>query len=281
MKQIILLFLILNVEQILGQNMLPLPENPQLGREYAKCIEYDTAYSKNRHGALVLPFAWEEFLLEKSPKTLRFIIELPVFDTIILKIPVDKTTRMANLPDEYGLTKDKVQVSESSFKWVTKKRIKECLSTEPANCLTMAMIEMPAEYKTIQKLVIKSTAHQEYFEDKDTFFFKQIVETKPLKRISVEVPPQYKRIFMKTNPNASYTKWQQIVCTSHGDLTIKSIQKALVKRGYDVGTVDDILGTKTKAALMRFQKVNNLPMGNLNIETLKALRIEGYEDYDD
>ncbi|MEL6865256.1 MAG: peptidoglycan-binding domain-containing protein, partial [Bacteroidota bacterium] len=45
------------------------------------------------------------------------------------------------------------------------------------------------------------------------------------------------------------------------------------ERGYDPGPTDNILGSRTKAALTKFQKDNSLPVGQLDMETLKALGI--------
>jgi peptidoglycan hydrolase-like protein with peptidoglycan-binding domain len=45
-------------------------------------------------------------------------------------------------------------------------------------------------------------------------------------------------------------------------------------KGYDPGPIDDIIGARTKAAILQFQKDNNLATGNaLSLETLKALGV--------
>lgn len=54
---------------------------------------------------------------------------------------------------------------------------------------------------------------------------------------------------------------------------ISQIQDALRAKGYDPGPTDNILGAKTREALTQFQKDNNLPVGNLNVETLRALGV--------
>jgi peptidoglycan hydrolase-like protein with peptidoglycan-binding domain len=47
----------------------------------------------------------------------------------------------------------------------------------------------------------------------------------------------------------------------------------LKERGYDPGPEDNIMGSLTKAALTKFQKDKGLPVGNLNVETMKALGV--------
>ena len=48
---------------------------------------------------------------------------------------------------------------------------------------------------------------------------------------------------------------------------------ALKKAGYDPGPSDNIMGTRTKAALTKFQQDKALPVGNLDFDTLKALGV--------
>lgn len=55
---------------------------------------------------------------------------------------------------------------------------------------------------------------------------------------------------------------------------IQQIQETLRKKGYDPGPTDNVLGPKTRQALIQFQKDNRLPVGNLNLETIHAL-LEG------
>lgn len=43
-------------------------------------------------------------------------------------------------------------------------------------------------------------------------------------------------------------------------------------KDYNVGPAD----TDTRAALLKYQKDNNLPQGNLNVETMKHLGTKGY-----
>ena len=55
---------------------------------------------------------------------------------------------------------------------------------------------------------------------------------------------------------------------------VRKVQNALMTRGYEVGPAgaDNILGSDTKSALVKFQKDNGLPVGALDFETLKSFR---------
>ncbi|MBT8229090.1 MAG: peptidoglycan-binding protein, partial [Bacteroidia bacterium] len=49
-----------------------------------------------------------------------------------------------------------------------------------------------------------------------------------------------------------------------------------IERGYNVGSAgaDNVMGAATKSALVKFQKDNGLPVGQLDFETLRALGIK-------
>jgi peptidoglycan LD-endopeptidase CwlK len=54
--------------------------------------------------------------------------------------------------------------------------------------------------------------------------------------------------------------------------TMSDIQSALVQHGHDPGTIDGILGPKTRAAIKAFQKARGLDQtGGPNLDTLRAL----------
>jgi Putative peptidoglycan binding domain len=276
MKQIAILFLLFIIGKTNAQPPLVMPPDAVPGKGYAQCLWYDSIYIKEQHGPIVAPVGWDVFLLEKTTKYLRFELELPIFDTVLIKIPVDKTTRMANIPDEYGLTMEPTIVKEPAFSWVYFQREKECLSAEPADCLMLALIEVPTEYKKVQKRVLKATAHQRRYDDVDTVVFKQVIEVKALKKTPIEVPPQYEKVFRKTHPHTYYYEWREVLCSGGYRKIALEVQHALKDRGYYEGPFDNILGESTKKAIRRFQKDHHLKTGNLTDETLRALGLSSF-----
>jgi hypothetical protein len=279
MKQIIVLVLLLNIGYARGQKLLPLPTNGKAGKCYKQCLKYDSTVVNPDPYAVIPPFGWEEVLLQNTEAQQRFEIEAPRFDTVLLKIPVDKVTRMAELPDEYGLVTEKIKVQEDAYKWVKKRTSNEELGAKTSNCIAVCLVEIPAEYKTIQKLVLKASTHQRRYDNLDSILFKQVIEIKALMKTVIEIPPHYEQVFKKLNPHASYSAWKEFLsCDDCGMNQVREIQEALKKRGYVVGELDNIMGVKTKAACIRFQKDNNLETGNLNIATLRALGLFKDED---
>ena len=56
--------------------------------------------------------------------------------------------------------------------------------------------------------------------------------------------------------------------------TVRNIQRALDKAGYNPGPIDGVMGRQTQTALNRFQQARNLSVGAVTAETLKNLGIQ-------
>jgi len=71
-----------------------------------------------------------------------------------------------------------------------------------------------------------------------------------------------------------FSEWREVLCPK--DVTtdrITQLQKALRDKGFNPGPIDNVFGAKTKAALIKFQKANGLPVGQLDTQTLEALGV--------
>jgi hypothetical protein len=275
MKALFIPLFFFSILTLSAQKLLELPPNAQPGKTYAQCLFYDTSYVKNWRDEVIPPTGWEPFLLDIRSNYIRFEYEFPIFDTLFLKIPVDQSTRMASFPDQYGLTKIKVLTEPASTKWQIQNKKTPCLSTNSDNCMKLSLVETPAVYKDCQQRVLIATAHQQRFDNLDTVIFKQIIEVKPLKKIRVEVPPQYETVFRKTHAHTFYAEWQEPQCGCFGISTYQ-IQKALKNTGFYEGLIDDILGPQTKKAILKFQKSKGLPTDGLNEDTFRALGLRTF-----
>jgi len=91
------------------------------------------------------------------------------------------------------------------------------------------------------------------------------------------IPAKYTTVSKRVLKTAGgFSEWREVVCGA--DVTsdlVRRVQSALISRGFDVGTsgADNQLGAGTKAALVKFQRENGLPVGQLDFETLKALGV--------
>lgn len=154
---------------------------------------------------------------------------------------------------------------------VTKKVLKTPASTRE--------VPIPAEYKTVTKQVLKSPATTREIEIPAEYktITKQVLKT-PASSEEIEVAAEYGTVTKKELvKEGEYTEWREILCDSKvTNYTISQIQEALISKGYDVGAAgaDNVMGSATRNALVKYQRDNNLPVGNLNIETLQSLGVK-------
>lgn len=60
----------------------------------------------------------------------------------------------------------------------------------------------------------------------------------------------------------------------HGEATVRQVQEALLKAGYDPGPIDGVMGPRTEQALSRYQQAKGLSSSaNLDAQTLSALGV--------
>lgn len=70
----------------------------------------------------------------------------------------------------------------------------------------------------------------------------------------------------------NFSDWVEVLCPSKASgATIRQIQRKLNSLGYNTGTPDGVMGARTKAALAKYQRDNDLPIGGMNQPTLKKL----------
>jgi len=88
-----------------------------------------------------------------------------------------------------------------------------------------------------------------------------------------EIPAVYRDVQKRVLvTKGGYTDWEEVLCeTDQTPASLTQIQQALKNAGYDPGVIDGVMGSKTKEALKRYQMDNGLPIGNLNMKTLRHL----------
>ena len=70
------------------------------------------------------------------------------------------------------------------------------------------------------------------------------------------------------------TEWREVLC----GIKIKTglisrLQRAILNHGYALSEPDNTMGQGTINALVKYQKENGLPIGVLDLETLKSLGV--------
>jgi hypothetical protein len=138
-------------------------------------------------------------------------------------------------------------------------------------------VEIPAEYSTITKQVVKTPAtfREEAIPAEYKTSTSRVVKT-PATTRTEQIAEEYATVTKRRLVKAGgFTEWREVMCNEKVDgYTVRQIQAALTAAGYDPGPADNVMGARTKAALTKYQKDKGLPIGNLDVETLKSLGVK-------
>lgn len=292
-----------------------IPPNAEPGKCYAKCLKadvYETVTERvmiqpEKKSFRIIPTTYktitEQVMVKAESKRLEIVPAIYEYNVEQVKVK-DETKKIITTPATYKTVTEQVLIKPEGQKWVKKKQT-GCLSDNPDDCIIMCLEKTPAEYKTVTKQVLDQPAsnREEVIPAEFKTVTKQVVKTpattreitipaefKNVTKMVVDVaahteeitaPAQYQEVSKKVlKTKGGYSEWKEILCDNKVNSTVvRQIQEALIKRGYPVGTkgADNVLGLDTRAALVKYQKDNHLPVGNLNLETLKALGVK-YEE---
>jgi Ca-activated chloride channel family protein len=233
----------------------------------------------------------------------RLVTKAPTYATIskrVLKSPT--TTREIQIPAQYITLQKQIVDTEATAKNPLQgqainiaaeyKTVKKAVVKVPT---TTREVEVPAEYTTIRTYKLVKSGQANYPGDYNPPYFgpPKTATTTPQKSLQPgyapprSVPPTY---YAPTNAQANMPNNQRSTTQAKAPQTPKAppiepqmveakvtsskiaeIQQALTNRGYDPGPIDNVLGPKTRQALIQFQKDNNFPVGNLNMEVMRVL----------
>ncbi len=287
-----------------------LPPKAEYGRCYAKCktpdiyetfsrkVLVEEAYVKTT----TIPATYETVEKQEmlSEGGINYKTIPATYKTVTDKELMEPEQTIINIvPAKYETRTRKILVKEESGEWVKKKKDPNCFSDNPEDCLIACYEKIPAVYKTETYDVMVSAADTvvKIIPAVYKTITRQVVDTPervkeipyaPIYQTVKEkvmvtperikenpVPAVYKQVLEKRlAKKGGYTVWTEILCANKtSSSTIRKLQRALRAEGYSIGVVDGVLGTRTQASLKQFQVDNNLPIGNLNIETLQSLGI--------
>jgi len=140
---------------------------------------------------------------------------------------------------------------------------------------TTRTVSSPAKYKMIEKRVVVQNAQTKSIALPcvyKTIKVKELVS--PASTREVKIPAKYKIINKKVKTADSTLTWQAVLCkTNFTRPRVMMVQRALRAKGFNPGPIDGIVGRKTRSAMTRFQKANNLATGAFTIRTLRALGV--------
>jgi len=88
------------------------------------------------------------------------------------------------------------------------------------------------------------------------------------------VPAVYDSVEQRSKITEESLEWREILCeTNTKPNTVRQLQTALKNQGFNVGTVDGVIGKQTLQAVRSYQMQRGLPTGGLTLTTLRSLGI--------
>ena len=287
-----------------------LPPTSEYGKCYAKCKVpdvYETVsiqkLKKEASTKLIkVPAVYEtqtETMLAKEAST-KYKTVPATFKTVSEQVMVEpEKVKLRTIPAKYSTESKQVLVTPARGQWVRKKKSPNCFSQNPDDCYVACYEEVPAVYRTekYQVLVEPARTEQDITPAKYKTVTKQVID-QPARVEEIPVEAQYKTVSKKVlvSPETTreetipaeyasvtekrlvskggFTVWTEILCAERTTSSkVLNVQRALSSMGYNPGPADGVMGMKTQTALKQFQTDKGLPIGNLNLETLKALGV--------
>lgn len=136
-------------------------------------------------------------------------------------------------------------------------------------------VEIPAVTREVTRQVVVEPEHVE------EHTIPAVVEKRRVKEVvtpehteTYTVPAVYKDVEKTRATQPADAVWRRVLCRRNASpALITHIQQALQAKGYNPGAVDGHLGAQTVQAMQKFQADNNLPQGQISLESVKALGI--------
>ncbi len=289
-----------------------LPPTPEFGKCFAKCKMPDRYEWVDKQELVkeastkyeIIPAVYEtrtERVMVKEAST-RQIPVPAVYETVTEQVVVkEASTKVVEVAAVYRTDSNREMVEAPRGEWVRKKKDQNCFSDNPEDCYILCWEEKPAVYRTVQKQILVTPASTQTVNIPADYktITKRVLKTPATVRVE-EIPAEYntvtKRVLVtpaqkreivipavyKTEKEkrlvskGGYTEWTEILCAAKTTtLVVRDVQRALKNKGYNPGPVDGVMGVQTQAALRQYQKDKELPQGNLNLQTLQALGIQG------
>ncbi len=285
-----------------------LPPDPKPGECYARVVipaEYTTeeqtvevAAANQRIDLIPGRYEWvEEQVLVKEAHTHLEIIPA-TYKTVTEQVLVQEAgTQLEKVPARYETVTEQILIKPAHTIW--KKGRGPIERIDAATGEIMCLVEVPAEYQTVTRQVLaepeqvreitipavyksverrvvdtpETTREVVTPAEYKTVRVKRLAE-KPSQQV-VNIPARFETVTQRIKVADARLEWRSILCeTNTHPGIISEIQQALNSHGYNPGPIDGVIGQETMAAVEAYQQDNQLPIGQLTIQTLKSLGVQ-------
>ncbi len=136
-------------------------------------------------------------------------------------------------------------------------------------------VDVPAVTRQVTRKVVETPEHVEEHTITAVYQKRTVKEVvSPEHTETYTIPAVYKDVEKTRFTAPADAVWRRVLCRRNASSSlILHIQQALAAKGYNPGKIDGNLGASTTAAMQKFQADNNLPQGQISIESVSALGI--------
>lgn len=211
----------------------------------------------------------------KTPATTK-VVEIPAKYTMqkVRKLVAPAQEKRISIPEEYTTVTKRAKVADAAFAWHDGKNQDHSATTRTGNKICLKSV--PAKYKVVTKRVVKTPATVKTVEipaEYKTVKVRKLVS--PAKENRIVIPARKQMVTKRIKVGDERMEWRQVLCETNmtkGIMT--SIQRALLKAGFNPGPIDGRIGSSTLRAIDAFQQKNNIERGGITLDTLKALGVQ-------
>ncbi|MDA9009027.1 peptidoglycan-binding protein [Alphaproteobacteria bacterium] len=200
------------------------------------------------------------------------------------------------VPAKYDTVQEQVMISPAKQVW--KKGKGPISRVDLATGEIMCLVEVPAKYKSVKKRVLiqPATTRTEVIPAVKKVISKRVIDqparverqvipavtkqvekrviTNPAKEHIVKIEPTYSTVTRQVVVEPELTVWKSILCeTNTTPSLLKRVQAALLSKGYNPGPIDGRFGSRTQAAVDRYQVANGQKANGITMDTLRQLGV--------
>lgn len=192
----------------------------------------------------------------------------------VRKLVAPAQERRVPVPAEYETVTKRVKVSDEKVAWYAATAAAN--ATGKATGRELCLQQVPAQFKTVAKRVVKTPASTKRVEipaQYKTVKKRKLVAPASQKRIPI--PAVKQTVTKRQKVSDERMEWKSVLCeTNMSKGLITDIQRALQREGFNPGPADGVIGRGTMAAVDNYQLKNDLARGGLTMATLKALGVQ-------
>lgn len=285
-----------------------LPPNAKPGHCYARVVIPET-YKTEMQRVLV---SQEDSKITTSPARYETVQEkvlvseaydklnvIPAtYKTVTEEVLVkDATSKLVTKSAEYKTVTEQVLVKPAYTTWKKGRgpieKINDstgeimCLVEVPAEYKTVSRkelvkperteeVKIPAVYKTVTKKVVDQLARTEKVTVPAVYRTVEVVkQVEAPKEKKTVIPAVYQDVPKQVKVTDADMEWRETLCeTNTTQDVVRRLQKTLEAKGYDPVWIDGVYGSKTRAAVVAYQKDNDLASGQLTMQTLDHLGVK-------